>query len=245
MKRAVVQIINMRLGNAGRAREVSGAEVAVDLYGQLLPEEVEEFKRLISTRGMLEFRILPTAADSNHKPIIVLAEQLSDDRNSVRLAEREVARWVQFSPDEFGDADQARSRGLIVRMVGDTPQALALVNDGLDVTSKYVRSAAEDLDETGRPQVRFNFNAEGAFKFGQLTGNHVPARAGITYQLGILLDKRLLSAPTIQSKITSSAVISGGAMDEQEVRDMVAILNAGALPLPIKLINVSTPQQGE
>jgi preprotein translocase subunit SecD len=34
-------------------------------------------------------------------------------------------------------------------------------------------------------------------------------------------------------------------MDEQEARDMVAILNAGALPLPIKLINVSTPQQGE
>jgi preprotein translocase subunit SecD len=51
-----------------------------------------------------------------------------------------------------------------------------------------------------------------------------------------LLDNRLLSAPTIESKITDRGRINGGAMTEQDVKAIVAILSAGKLPYTIKLV---------
>ena len=94
-------------------------------------------------------------------------------------------------------------------MSGKRPQALVMTDDGLNVTGDYLRTVAPDVDETGKPQVSFSFNSEGAFLFGQLTGEHLPTATGQQYNLGILLDNRLLSAPTIESKITDRGRISG------------------------------------
>ena len=232
----LVKAINGRLGAVGRARPLNDGNIAVDVYGPLKPADLEIIKRLVGTQGELEFRIMAAPQAAAHQAIIELAERLPADRNLVRPDDRPVARWVEIDEREFGDVDQARSRGLVVRMAGQTPQALAMVDDGLDVTGQYLRSATADIDETGRPQISFTFNSQGAFKFGQLTGNHVPTPAGDRFMLGILLDHRLLTAPTIESKITDRGRISGGAMDDAEVELFLTILNEGILPCRIRLV---------
>ena len=120
---------------------------------------------------------------------------------------------------------------MVTRSTPAGPQALVLTDDGLNVTGDLLRTVTPGVGPTGEPEVEFGFNADGAFLFGQLTGQHIPTSSGLSYNLGILLDNRLLSAPTINSKITDRGTISGS-MSEDDVNFLVGILQAGQLPGP-------------
>src|SRR5215471_17903581 len=63
------------------------------------------------------------------------------------------------------------------------------------VTGRDLRNARPTIDENNQPAVSFSLNTEGARKFGQVTG------ANVGRQLAIILDNRVFSAPTIESRI--------------------------------------------
>ena len=210
-------------------------EVTIRKYGAgqieiIIPEaseqEEEYIKRRISTAGALEFRITASQNFLRHRAIIEQAQQLPLGENELWQGESKVAEWAPYSIEEFGPVDSEDSR--LIKRVGKVPQALVLTDDGLDVTGEDLRNARASF-QSGAPEVQFSFNAQGAFKFGQLTGTHIPTPTGQKYQLGILLDKELLSAPSINSKITSNGVIEG-IPSKEEVDFLVGILNAGHLP---------------
>jgi len=231
-------VIDQLIGALSERVDPSGTkEVTIRKYGanqieiiipKANPQDLEYIERRIYTAGALEFRITASRNNVGEREIIEQAERLPPGENEVWQGENKVAEWVPYSLEEFGPVDGGDSR-LVKRMAGNVPQALVLTNDGMDVTGEYLSKATSGFDERGRPQVNFSFDAQGAFKFGQLTGSHVPTSSGQEYQLGILLDKKLLSAPTIQSKITDQGRITG-VPDPKEVDFVVGILNAGSLP---------------
>ena len=69
-------------------------------------------------------------------------------------------------------------------------------------------------------------------KFGRLTGEHVPL-GDFRYNLAIVLDDVLQTAPTIQSQITDSGRITGH-FTPREVQEIVDIINAGSLPAALE-----------
>ena len=72
--------------------------------------------------------------------------------------------------------------------------------------------------------------------FGKLTGDHLPNDStGVSYNLGIIIDGEVFSAPTIRSKIGSKGQITGS-FTEIEVSDLTAVLNAGSLPARLRLV---------
>ncbi|HET9870660.1 MAG TPA: protein translocase subunit SecD [bacterium] len=84
-------------------------------------------------------------------------------------------------------------------------------------------------DQYGRPIVEFKLNADGGKKFGILTGDNIHR------QLAIILDHRVYSAPTIQSRIAGGSGIITGSFTDEEARDLALVLRAGALPAPLKI----------
>jgi SecD/SecF fusion protein len=74
-----------------------------------------------------------------------------------------------------------------------------------------------------------------------LTGENRPSQAtpDVYRHLGIILDKRLLSAPRIITKITDRGMISGGSMTEREVEHIIEVLNAGSLPAALNKTPIS------
>ena len=223
-------------------------EISVKKFGDgqleiIIPEasdqDLEYIERKIYTAGILEFRITASRNFSKHENAIRRAEALKPNEDIVKAGDREIARWVPFDTKEFGDVEQARDRGLVTRMSGEVPQALVLTDDGLNVTGEYLRSAISGIDDTGRPQVEFLFNSSGAGRFKLLTGSNLPNPSGERYSLGILLDGQLLSAPTIESRISDRGTISGGTMNQAEVDLLVGILNAGSLPAAINKTPIS------
>jgi len=110
------------------------------------------------------------------------------------------------------------------------------VSTGL--TGKDLRKANVITDSTGQWVVGLEFNNKGAQKFADLTKRLVGK------PMAIFFNGELQSAPNIKDVITGgSAIISGG--DEggfkyEEAKKMVDLLNAGALPVPAKIIEENT-----
>jgi preprotein translocase subunit SecD len=82
---------------------------------------------------------------------------------------------------------------------------------------------------TGSPHIAFKLNDEGGKQFGIITGDNVQR------QLAIVLDDRVYSAPTIQSRIPGGSGIITGHFSDEEAADLALILKAGALPAPLKV----------
>jgi preprotein translocase subunit SecD len=82
---------------------------------------------------------------------------------------------------------------------------------------------------TGSPHIAFKLNDEGGKQFGIITGDNVQR------QLAIVLDDRVYSAPTIQSRIPGGSGVITGHFSDEEAADLALILKAGALPAPLKV----------
>ncbi len=106
---------------------------------------------------------------------------------------------------------------------GDPGTSFYLVRKVAAVTGQDLRNARPSLDENSRPAVAFSLTNEGARKFGKVTGENVGR------YLAIILDKRVQSAPRIESRINDEGRISGSFTTE-EVNDLALILRSGALP---------------
>jgi preprotein translocase subunit SecD len=108
-----------------------------------------------------------------------------------------------------------------------------LVRRAAAVSGNDLRSARPSLDQNNRPAVSFTLTPEGARKFGAVTG------ANIGRQLAIVLDNRVQSAPTINSRITADGIIEG-VFTQQEVQNLALILRSGALPADLTYIEQRT-----
>lgn len=157
---------------------------------------------------------------------------------------------VEFNPSGIhaGDPDNPLPTDPIIReekvSEGLTEIYILCVLDRQNVTGAYLSRASAQVDERMQPAVGFQFNRQGARRFGQLTREHLPEEGdAFKYQLAILLDNLVMSAPSINSEIRDSGIIEGGGQGfkPKEVQHLVNILQAGSLPASLN----PTPLQEE
>jgi len=84
--------------------------------------------------------------------------------------------------------------------------------------------ARTGFDQNGRPDIEFTFNATGARKFGQVT------QENIGRPFAIILDNKVMSAPTIQSAILGGRGQITGNFTVEEANNLAIVLRSGALP---------------
>ncbi len=86
---------------------------------------------------------------------------------------------------------------------------------------------------TTLPVIEIEFNERGTQIFRDFTGMHVDETVAVFY------DGKLLTAPAIKSKISDGkAIIEGGGMSLREATDIASHLNAGTLPVALKVVGV-------
>lgn len=104
-----------------------------------------------------------------------------------------------------------------------------------DLTGADLERASVAFDQTtGKPTVALKFTKEGGDKFEKITEKNVGK------QVAIILDEALVSAPVVQEKISGGTAQISGNFSLEEARQLVVQLNAGALPIPIKLVEERT-----
>jgi preprotein translocase subunit SecD len=84
--------------------------------------------------------------------------------------------------------------------------------------------------ETGKPEIRLEFTDKGKAIFARATKENVGKR------IGIFLDNFPLSLPVVQEPILDGRAVISGNFTLAEAKQMVSQLNAGALPVPVSLV---------
>ena len=103
------------------------------------------------------------------------------------------------------------------------------------LTGRYLKGAELQFDQqTYQAQVSLEFDSEGSKLFEDLT------RKNINKRIAIYLDGEVVSAPTVQEAISGGKAQITGNFSMEEAKELVQRLNAGALPVPIHLINQQT-----
>lgn len=102
----------------------------------------------------------------------------------------------------------------------------------------------EDAQATfvnGRPVVSFRFNTFGGKQFGAIT------KQNIGKPFAVVLDNKVISAPVIQEPILGGSGIIQGNFNVQTANELAMLLRAGALPVPLAILEERTvgPSLGE
>ena len=96
--------------------------------------------------------------------------------------------------------------------------------------SNLVKSTVEINPNNSQPEVAIELDSEGTKLFANITKEY------LNKQVAIFLDNQFLMAPNVQVVITEGKATISGNFDSKAAKELSAQLNAGALPLSIKLI---------
>jgi preprotein translocase subunit SecD len=118
--------------------------------------------------------------------------------------------------------------------VGQQPfRPLYVLDQRPILTGEYLVSAKPTTDPMDGALVQFTLNNEGGRRFKNETGRHLKD------YLATVLDERVVSNPAvIQSAIGTRGQITMGGRDIQNASEFATVLNAGKLPVPLKVSEV-------
>ncbi len=93
-----------------------------------------------------------------------------------------------------------------------------------------ITDARQTLDQSSRPAVSMQMNADGARKWRKLTSESIGKR------IAVVLDDYVYTAPTVQGEIPSGQSEITGNFTIDEAKDLANILKSGALPAPTRIV---------
>jgi preprotein translocase subunit SecD len=116
---------------------------------------------------------------------------------------------------------------------GGAPPEYYILSRTPVVRGSDLRDARPQQGDLGKWETNFVLTQDAAKRFERFTAANVGNR------LAIVLDKTVLSAPTIESKISDSGRITGAASHE-DASDLALNLRAGALPASVEYLEERT-----
>lgn len=136
----------------------------------------------------------------------------------------------------IGQTAQLDFRELPVKANEATPSAFRAEDfSKTDLTGADLTKAYASFDQsTGAPEVSLEFSQEGGRKFEEITKRNVGK------PLAIFLDNVVLSSPRVDEPISGGKAVIRGQFTLDEVKALAIQLNAGALPVPVKVLEQRT-----
>ena len=197
-----------------------------EMRNQTVEQSMEIIRRRIDPDGTKE----PIIQRQGKDRVLVQLPGVDDPEMIKRLLGRTAKLTFQLVDTSLTGAE-AITRGRVppgsVLLPGDGDDSQSyVVEKRVMVSGEMLDGATASFDQNNRPSVSFTLNATGAKKFGRVTG------ANIGRPFAIILDGKVVSAPTIQSQIFGSGQITGQ-FTVAETNELALILRAGALPAPL------------
>lgn len=106
-------------------------------------------------------------------------------------------------------------------------------SDEAPLEGDVVTDARQTLDQTSRPAVSMQMNAEGARKWRKLTSENVGRR------IAVVLDDYVYTAPMVNGEIPNGQSEISGNFTLLEAQDLANILKSGSLPAPTQIVEES------
>ena len=188
----------------------------------------EVILRRVDLYGIAEPTV-QTAMQGDQYRLIVELPGVSDPQQALQLvgttAQLEFQLLKETSPELLQASGSAEATS--------SPSVVTLEPTG--ITGQQLQRATVQFDPTtGEPVIGLAFNEEGRQLFADVTTNNVGEA------LGIFLDQGLLMAPVINVPILDGQAVITGGFTLEEAKQISIQLNAGALPVPISVLEQRT-----
>mgnify|MGYP001470692330 FL=1 len=189
-------------------------------------QSIEVVRRRIDSLGTREPSITRQGADR----IVVQAPGESDPTKLEEVIGQTAQLTFQMVDVENSIQDAMAGRvPPDAELLSDEQGTPYLVKRRVLVSGENLTRAGVGSDQSGRPAIDFRFDGAGARRFGEATA------ANLGKPFAIILDGKVISAPTIQSAITSGSGQITGQFSIEEASTLVNLLNGGALPAPLNV----------
>ena len=194
-----------------------------------MAQAIEIVRRRIDETGTNE----PTIQQQGVDRIIVQLPGLEDPGRIKRLLGKTAKLNFQLAHPTIISEDIRKGGvappGFSILEDDKDPNLLYMINKRVMVSGEMLKDASSSFDRNNSPSVSFQLTALGGKKFGRVTGKNIGR------DFAIVLDGKVVSAPTIQSQIFSSGQITGN-FSLQETNDLALVLRSGALPAPMIIL---------
>lgn len=226
-------------------------QVLADLKDRTLEQSIEAIRTRVDSLGVSEPLIQKNGLGDNQ--ILVQLPGVDDPgrvkeiiQSTARLELREALDHGQSYPTEQA-ALQAHQGILPANTVimpnkpqrGEQEGGFRIVSRIPVVSGTDIRSADPgNKSDTNEPIVNFYLTAGAGKKFGVFTAAHSKDSADPS-NLAIVLDNRVITAPSINGQINDSGIIEGG-FTEEKAKDLAMLLRSGALPASLHYLTERT-----
>ena len=195
------------------------------LKNSSLDQAIEIVRRRVDEVGTNEPNILKRGNDR----ILVELPGLDDPGRIKSLLGKTANLTFQFitqnSEESFGTE----------KLMFEDESEEAIVSKRIILSGDNLVDAKPTMDtQTNETVVSFSLDRVGAKKFGKATSN------GVGKRLAIVLDGKIISAPSVREPIIGGSGQISGDFTFQSATDLALLLRSGALPAPLSIIEERT-----
>lgn len=235
---------NLATVNPTDYRMTMQTSAALKLKQDALTQSINTIEKKINGLGLAESSVQQRGRSDAEAEILVQLPGVDDPariKQILKTAAMLELYEVQGGPYSSREEAMASKNGILplgsqilpgVARAG-TPSEVYILARRPVVTGRDLRDAQPRQGDAGRWETTFVLSQDAAKRFEAFTG------ANIGNRLAIVLDKRVLSAPTIQNKISDNGVITGAASHE-EASDLALNLRSGSLPAGVEYLEERT-----
>ena len=227
------------------AQDTADVQVDADVTARTL----EVLRRRVDAFGVAE----PTLQASGDRRIIVELPGLEDPDEAVEVIGRTARLTFHSVLASYPEGSAPDEKENLV-LPGDPGEELVL--GPVAVSGEQVAGAGGIFDAQGSGQwvVTIDFRSDGAQAWTDLTAVAACAPLGDpSRRVAIVLDSTVISSPGVASSVSCGVGITGGAtiitggFTEDEATELALLIRAGALPVPVEVIERGTigPSLGE
>ena len=203
-----IEVLRSRLDKSGVGEVTIAAHgdknILIELPNVHNPEQA---KAMIGKSALLELKVVEDAASSE--------EELLKNHNGVLPHDKIIIKGTS----QRGSQNNALT-------------TYYLVPKFTNLTGKLLKGSQADRSRDFKiePIVAFQFNAEGAQLFQELT------RKNTGRSIAMIIDNEVITAPRVNGEIAGGSAIITGDFDMQEAEDIALMLRSGAFTAPVEVI---------
>src|SRR5258708_9789404 len=208
-----------------------------------MTQTIAVIERKINALGLTEPSVQPTGRSDAEADLLVQLPGLGDSAHVKQLLQTQaVLEWDEVKDGPFATKEEALAKHggvlplgtkLAPSVRGGGQQSWYLISRTPVVRGTDIRDAHATQGEFNRWETNFVLTQEAAKRFERYT------EANINNRAAIVVDGQIISAPTIQSRISDTGRITGAATQE-EAADLALNLRAGSLPASVIYIEERT-----
>ena len=211
---------------------------AQKLKADTMSQTTATIERKINALGLAESSVQPTGRSDAEAELLIQLPGVDDPGHVKQILQTQAQlEWDAVIDGPFSSREEALSKrgGILPLNSKLVPTALRggqqswyLVSRIPVVRGTDIRDASAAAGELNRWETNFVLTQQAAKKFATYT------EASIGQRAAIVVDGIVISAPTIQSRISDTGRITGAA-NQEEAADLALNLRAGSLPAALKI----------